>query len=162
MKAKEIKQMNKHIKFGAFGGFLYCGASADIDFDEIDRRIMYAKSRTIENYRAKIEQINRAQMSPEKAYDLYALKSHSKAMPYDKWLASLDREKAVKTKRMAEELTKMANYTKVADREVIDIYPSITEDADIVLVEGDEIGNAWTTEEYKKQKGVLDESIETR
>lgn len=162
MKASEVKQMNKHIKFGAFGGFLYCGASADIDFDAIDRKVMFAKTRTVENYRTRIEQIDRALKSPEKAYSLYALKAHRRAKPYDKWLKSMEREKVAKIERMANELTDMVNYIKMEDREVLEVYPSVTEKADIVIVEGDEIGNAWDTEEFEKQKGVLDEVIECR
>lgn len=162
MKAIEVKKMNKRIKIGGDSGFLYCGESADIDFDDIDRRVMLAKARTIENYRTRIDEINRALLSPEKAYDIYALKAYTKAKPYDKWLASMDEEKKAKKERMAKVLTDMANYIKMEDREVIDIYPSVMEKADIVIIEGNEIGNAWTTNEYEKRKGVLDEVIECR
>lgn len=69
---------------------------------------------------------------------------------YNEWLKAILKRitTAKKTKEKIEK--RIREYTSIRDRKVIDIYKSIDEeDTYIVIYDGNEVGTAWTTEEFE-------------
>lgn len=78
---------------------------------------------------------------------------------YRKWHNAIT--KRIETsKRTKEKIEKrLENFTSIANREIVDIYKSIDEeDTFIVIYDGTETGNAWTTEEF--ESGEIDYGYE--
>lgn len=148
---------NYGVKIGTKGGsgFLWCGevAKAKTDMTAIENRVK-AKYRT----RLKKAKAHLSQMFTEcPTVGRYAKTKYrytGEFGSFEDYLASLpdyfsELEKAKAKIERAEE--RLANLVPLGDREVIDAYMSISEkDTAIIIVEGNESGDAWDTEEFER------------
>lgn len=161
MTLEQILKLDKNVKVGTTGGgFIYCGYMKDIDFDLIDRENVLKIANYISNCKTKIEMINRKLELPEIEYRKYkSALVGEKPMFYADWLAMLHKEKNKKLNNLNNAARKLANYKNVGKRDILEIYPSIAEPStDIIIIEGVEVGTAWTTEEYERSKNETIES----
>ena len=150
-----IEGRNINIKLGMIdgSGFVYCGNIADLNTEEIDRYLVEEKCANITNCVKEIASINRRLAKPDRNYIKYVDAQKERGNEYlakEEWIQSLkDRLSMLSTRRLVE-VDKLINYKPIGNRDVAESYRSITENAMIILIDGDELGRAWTTEEYKK------------
>ena len=59
-------------------------------------------------------------------------------------------------RKTAQAFRRYMSHENIAERGIIDFYPSTTEeDTYIIIIEGDESGKAWTTDEYNGYEGSV-------
>lgn len=47
----------------------------------------------------------------------------------------------------------MLNYKRISERQVLATYPSLDEPGTlIIIIDGNEVGNSWTTNDYERRK----------
>ena len=70
---------------------------------------------------------------------------------YEDWLIHLHERKIKFEEGKKLTLTRILNYKTIEDREVLETSKSQTEpNTGIIIIEGDDIGKSWTTDEYLK------------
>lgn len=126
-----IKNIDCNVKIGAKNGFVFCGKPTAIELHEVD-------AGCIERYENNIERTKK---------ELRALLSE---------LQDLKTKIETKQERLYQKQDALKERHHLLKRKVISIYKSIDEDDTwIMLVEGDEQGDFWTTNEYES-KEVID------
>lgn len=154
MKLRELAESCENVKIGTpAGGFIYCGDIKKIDYNAIDIKNVIKIATYISNCKVMIERNISKLNNPEEEYEKYiSLKADKKRLTYDKWIHKLERDLKTKKKGVVNGAENLINYISISDREVIETYPSIMENSTIVIIEGNEVGDAWTTEEYERSK----------
>lgn len=154
MKLYELTDSCENVKIGTpAGGFIYCGDIKKIDFNAVDIENVIKVANYISNCKVIIERNTNKLNNPEEEYEKYlSLKADKKRLTYDKWIHKLERDLKTKKKGIVNGAENLINYISISDREVIETYPSIMENSTIVIIEGNEVGDAWTTEEYERSK----------
>ena len=138
MLADTLSELHQNIKLGTTGGgFIYCGSSDAIDFYAIDKRNVVKMALYLTSCKTNIERTKRKMRRPEIEPEQRELMRHD---------LKLNKEKIDTV------VAEILNYKKVGDREIIGNYPSVTEEnTRIIIVEGNEVGASWTTEEYERR-----------
>lgn len=154
MKLRELAESCENVKIGTpADGFIYCGDIKKIDYNAIDIKNVIKIATYISNCKVMIERNTSKLNNPEEEYEKYiSLKADKKRLTYDKWIHKLERDLKTKKKGVVNGAENLINYISISDREVIETYPSIMENSTIVIIEGNEVGDAWTTEEYERSK----------
>lgn len=146
-----IRITNKNVKLGTKGSsFIYCGDVKDIDTNMLDRESVLKRVSYIAESQVVLGRIERKLKRPEAYYKKYLDSAIGVPMSYEKWLAQLEHDKIARTNGIDNGWRKLAHHKLMKDREVLETYPSIAENACIVIIEGDEVGDYWTIEEYER------------
>ena len=141
-----------NIKLGAKGGsgFVFCGKANTMNIDRLNERIIDKN----ENALIKAKSRYRSIKSKSVSFDDYASENQGKPFTIEGYRIFLDEHyKRIKTayKTLLACAERVAYYTDLAGREIVESYKSIDEkNTIIVLYAGTEVGDAWTTEEYLK------------
>jgi hypothetical protein len=142
------------VKLGAGGGsgFVYCGLLRNADFEGINRQIIARNHKTLESAKRRYRgHIHRDVSAP--AY-VRECEKHGVVATFDGYMKHLGQYfDQVKTTKKTIECyeKKIEEYTNIEDRKVIEQYNSILEpNTIIILFEGEEQGEAWTTKEYEE------------
>lgn len=154
----ELKEKYKGtVKLGTVGGaaFIYCGKIENLDIKELGVRFSTLdRERLIKNDKKIDSTRNTTREEYERLLSIRNKRLKTDLRPseegYKEWKrrteAELERRKKYREK-LLNKLNKLYNFEA---RTIIRMYPSADEDDTlIVIIEGKEIGNAWTTEEYK-------------
>lgn len=155
-------------------GFIFCGRN--IPFDDLDVESVERRSMQIADHNKRLTATEAKRKTPKPQYDKYVTAEFDKysnntknALSFDKWydlgefqpyddwliafLDNLRKNEASLTNRKSLLIQELINYTKMKDRIVEEIYKSITEpNTLIVIIQGTEMGDAWTTEEYERSR----------
>lgn len=148
-----IKMTDQNVKIGTNGGgFIYCGNIKDIDLNQLDKDSILKKVAYISDCQIMLGRIGAKLKSPKLYYERYCAATIGKPLNREKWLTQLKHEKEVKNRGIETSCYKLANYKRMKEREVVETYPSIAENACIVIIEGDEIGDYWSPDEYERSE----------
>ena len=146
-----IKMTDQNIKLGTKGGgFVYCGNVKDIDFAKLDINNILRKVGYISECQKIMRRINNDLIRPKASYEKYRVNCIGTPILYEFWKNQLVHEIEVKKAGITRECNKLAHYKQMKEREVIETHPSIAENACIVIIEGDEIGDYWSLGEYER------------
>lgn len=153
---------NYNIRIGCCdgSGFFYCGTTDDLKerLGSVEEHLQGDYKRRYEEQEADFAQFLRRDISPNRYVKTYHGRTHR--IPtyeeYEKnvrdWFDLMAKAKASleKSKR------KYLNRKPLTERLIVDFYKSFTEDDTwIMIITGDEEGEYWTADEYKK--GVTNE-----
>ena len=145
-----------NIKLGAKGGsgFVFCGKSNALDIEKLNKQIIDKNEKTL----AAAHDRYRIVRAKSASFNEYVNKNEDKRCTVEGYRLFLDDHfKKVKTvhKTLRTCIDRVENYTDLSGRKIEESYQSIDEkDTIIVLYEGSEVGEAWTTKEYIN--GVID------
>ena len=152
----EATKGNYGVKIGTWygAGYIWCGKSADImkNYGVMDRRARAKHTQRIKNCKTALNKL----FSDCPTIGKYAQENYRHDKPfgtvegYLEWLKPYfgDLEKAVAKLQLAE--TRAESYVAFEDREVKSLYKSIDEkNTAIIIVDGNESGDAWTTAEFE-------------
>lgn len=146
-----INITDKNVKLGTKGGsFLYCGNIKGLDTNMLDRESVLKRVSYIAESQVTLGRIERKLKRSEANYKKYLDSAIGVPMPYEKRLAQLEHDKIARTNGIENGWVKLAHHKLMKDRKVLETYPSITENACIVIIEGDEVGDYWSIEEYER------------
>lgn len=146
-----IKMNDVEIKLGTKGGgFVYCGNVKNIDFAKLDINNILRKVDYISECQKIMRRRNNDLIRPKASYERYCVNCIGTPILYEFWKKQLVHEIEVKKAGINRECNNLAHYKRIQEREVIETYPSIAENACIVIIEGDEIGDYWSPDEYER------------
>ena len=162
-----LKRLNQNIKLGAGGGgFIYCGQSADIECDVLDKRNIVKRSNSITNGITKVRQAKDRLKDPTKSCGRYAVHTAdlgNTPVSFEKWQERQHKEIETELDKIDRNVAELIAYKKVAERKVTEMYKSIDEENTvIIIVEGTDAGGAWTTEEYRDIERSWNETFKGR
>ena len=158
--AEMIGKYDLNVKIGCKDGnaFVYCGRLNELDLKEKDYDLMNALIASATNCNKELTAIKNKLKNPDTEYQRYVEKMKAKELPYKpygEWVEGLRKSKIKCEESKKGVLTRMLNYKKIGGREVVETYRSITEaNTKIIIIEGDDIGEAGTTEEYERSKNA--------
>lgn len=162
MKLKVVLEQleGKNVKLGSGVNFIYCGKVKDLSdifekeelkeekrleqmVDTWGKNVKYCEN-IIENENYNIKAIeNMADMEEERKKSIIkGKKERLKGVEKDLEKNKLKLEKYTQLKK---------DFCPIYEREVIETYPSITEDATIIIFKGDEHGIYWNIKEYQRR-----------
>lgn len=180
-----IDKTSLKVKLGSEGGsgFVYCGYIDEIDVDGLDKAICDSFEATIDKCEITIKNLTNKpktyrafvdEMTKKKQYRASKYIKENKEKPLTKdqieeletefdtsrksymiWVNNLKRR--LETARTTKHTTKykLAHFTTIRSRSIVECYPSFTEeDTTILLFKGSENGKYWTTDEY--ESGFID------
>ena len=156
--AEMIGKYDLNVKIGCKNGnaFVYCGNLNDLDLREKDYDLMNVLIASATSCNKELGAIKNKLKNPNTEYPRYVDKMKIKELPYKpygEWTEELRKSKIKLEETKKGVLTRMLNYKRLGSREVIETYRSQTEpNTGIIIIEGDDIGKAWTTEEYERSK----------
>ena len=131
-------------------GFIFCGKAYSLDVEKLNKRIISKNEKAL----AKAKSRYRLLRSKSVSFDEYARKNGGECRSVEGYHIFLDEHyKEVKTayNTLITCADRVANYTDLAGREIVDSYKSIDEkDTTIVIYAGTEVGEAWTTQQYEE------------
>lgn len=159
MKLKELLLKTKNnVKIGAKRGFFFCGVPNQDTFSILSTYSYEYKN----DFAKKLETANEYMKNFDKFWDYELRKRGRDAITFEipmkevreKW----EKEKAQSyddTNKKIKQYTKiLRNWRNLESREVIEYYDSIDskepKGTKIIIIEGFETGNYWSTDEYKK------------
>lgn len=158
--AEMIGKYDINVKIGCKDGnaFVYCGGLNDLDLREKDYDLMNVLIASATSCNKELRAIKNKLKNPNTEYPRYVENMKTKELPYKpygEWAEELRKSKIKLEESKKGVLTRMLNYKKLGSREVIETYRSQTEpNTGIIIIEGDDIGKAWTTEEYERSKNA--------
>lgn len=162
-KLKEVieqAQGNYGLKIGTEhgAGFMWCGLVSEIkgNYGIMDKR---AKQKHKERIKGAKQRLNKL-FTECPTIGKYAQQNYRRDEPFGSvegyleslkdYFAELEKAKG----RLLSAESKAERYVQFAEREVVTLYKSIAEKSTaIIIVEGNESGDAWDTEEFKSLKG---------
>ena len=155
MKLRElIGKYDTNVKIGCKDGnaFVYCGNLNDLDIRKTDMELMSALASALSHSDKELKTIKRKRNNPKIEYPKYVESAKAKEkeyLPIDKWTDDLRKNKIRVETAKKRTLTRMLNYKSIGSREIVETYKSQTEtNTGIIIIEGDDVGRAWTTDEY--------------
>jgi len=161
MKLKELMpQIDKGVRIGTDrgqSGFVYCGHSKNCDLVTLDRTVFAKKCTYIISRKDDIRALQEKLKHPHKRYSEYYKRSkgkfkEGKPMQFEEWKAFISSELVRAEANMNSAIDSLMQYQSFRDREVVDVYASISQpDTDIIIVDGDEAGDYWDEEEYNRR-----------
>ena len=152
-----------NVKIGCKNGnaFVYCGNLNSLDIRQKDLDLINNLTMMINNYEADLRSIKNKLKNPKIEYPKYVQRMKDRGdnfYEYEDWLIHLHERKIKFEEGKKLTLTRILNYKTIEDREVLETYKSQTEpNTGIIIIEGDDIGKSWTTDEY--MKGVKNGNI---
>ena len=150
---RQLKDKQFPVKLGTQdgSGFIFCGEMSELDTDQLDMELVEAKARSICFCEDTIKRTRSKLKNGKTEYPKYVEKCKDENyITYEEWKQMLQTRLNYYTKEKPNRIQNMIDYVRVSERKVVETYRSVTEDAIIVIMEGDESGLAWTTEEFKK------------
>lgn len=167
LKVKDIIGKKGRVKLGSQDGsaFVYCGKIEDMSINEVDacqmKQLAHMARKRYMNYLHSTRLIE----DSVNEYEKYVKRNVESAQPYGDWLSNLIKVRKGEQQATMGCLKKILDYKSIAERTIVDAYPSISEKGTvIIIVTGDEQGRAWTTEEYNnlEERRKKRESIESK
>ena len=153
MTLEEFKRkFDGNIKLGAKKGaaFFWCGKLDALDLDELENTLT---KRATENLKNADRALYAQESIPLDIVTYKAAIAHgprkNKNISFSQWV-DLMQEELARRVRYSEKLQKrMETYPRLRDRQVVDVYQSfLNADTHIVLIEGEESGRVWDTDEF--------------
>lgn len=158
-----IEQTNLKVKLGAKQGsaFIFCGNIGNIDCDSLDEDICNQYRRNIKSATGSIQALKKK----PKGYQDYEREMIAKQEKdkieyeiskdgYRRWFNELSRRMQTLRETKSKNERRLKGFTTIRGRQIVEIYKSVDEeDTYIILYDGIENGNAWTTAEF--ESGVI-------
>lgn len=154
----------KNVKLGSSASFVYCGEVTDDinklldDLAQQELMRIVKRCQSLQSARARHDELwnQRLERRTDEFYKL-AHKSYwtmdQMSLKHKRMIEKFEKEKAhdlMVIERNLRTLPKqIETWKSYTERKVREIYPSLLEDATIIIFEGEERGNYWTVEEYK-------------
>ena len=159
---KKLDGEHTNVKIGSKINYIYCGKVKDFSIlfknEEIkeEKRIktmletyesnVAYLTRMLEDEKYNKKVIERMEISEELSAEQKKGIIKGKTEKIQKYNKDLQNNKA----RLAEYIQLKKDFCAIYDREVLEIYPSITENATIIIIKGGEQGRYWNSKEYKR------------
>jgi len=154
----DLLTLSGYVKLGTQKGssFIFCGAIKDLDPEELGKELSDKLDDLLGSAKRTLARVQALKL------DWMTYTEFQKTNPtpagFNKWVESKRKELARCEAYYYKLLAREGGYPCIRKRRILDMYPSfVEEDTWIVIIEGEECGTAWTTEEYIKNKGVCDE-----
>lgn len=123
-----IKGLDCNVKIGSKSGYVFCGKPTAIELHEIDGYCIEKCEKSIESEKK----------------ELRVLVSE---------LKELEKKIQNKTQSLYKKQDALKARPHLLKRKVLDVYKSISEENTYcMIVEGDEVGDYWTVDEYKSKE----------
>ena len=155
---KQLKEDGINVKVGAKNGtsFIFCGTASEFIAKSSTLELEYYNKavNAVVNARKYLNRGIEAYLSPKDYIKtMYEESGGTDVGTYEHYIETLQRyfKKANNRKqRLTEVEDILENRTALLTRKVVDVYPSITEENTLILIiEGNEIGTFWDSEECK-------------